>query len=143
MWKKSYIPFALCLLLLSCPPLAFAQSATDSLNESWQTFDNLILSLNAEIASLKQSIKDAEQSSNISITQRDELIATLQTQLKMREAELRGLKDRYALLKNGADITEALKKKLSADLKAARNLNTVLIITQAASIFFIGYLAFR
>ena len=120
MWKKSTA--LLLLLCLSCcaPPLAFAQSAMDSLDESWQNFDQIIASLQSEIDSLKNELLIMQDSHNLSMTKLQSWIKNLGEQVALREAELTDYKDMLTRSESGQKATEALNKQLSKDLTKAR-----------------------
>lgn len=128
MWKKSYIPLALCLLLLSCPPLAFAQSTT----ATWESFDQLLQSLRVEIEALSDSLTIVQSALDVS-----------QADLQMVKTQSQAQAARLIEYENSLTQSKQLALSYESRLNQSRNLNTILIITQAASIFLIGYLAFH
>ena len=127
MWKKSYVIFLSLLFLCCSPPLVFSQSETAPFEASWQSFDQIIASLNSEISNLQSAMATMQDSHAISTTKLKSWISDLGTQLAQREQELADCKNRLTLSESGAKATEALNLKLSKDLKAARWSNGALI----------------
>jgi len=126
-WKK-YIVFLALLCLFCCsPPLAFSQSTTPDLSDSWQNFDQIIASLQTEIDSLKSELAIMQDSHNLSVKKLNSWISDLGMRLAAREAELQDYKDRLTRSEAGQKATEALKQQLSKDLTRARVTNGVLI----------------
>lgn len=126
-WKK-YIVFLVLLCLFCCsPPLAFSQSTTPDLSDSWQNFDQIIASLQTEIDSLKVELNTMQDSHNLSVTKLNSWISNLGQQVAMREAELADYKRKLTLCESGQKATESLNKQLSKDLTKARISNGVLI----------------
>ncbi len=143
--SRKILPLCCLLCFLSLP--AWSQQSTastqDELAQSWTAFDEIITNLKDEIANLKQEIESVKSSSSISIRKRDELILSLQTQLSEREAELRDLRQRYELSKNGEASTSLLNGKLSADLKAARLKFGISVGVNIALLILAGFLIFH
>jgi chromosome segregation ATPase len=126
-WKK-YIVFLVLLCLFCCsPPLVFSQSTTDGLGESWQTFDQIIQSLQSEIEALKSELLIMQDSHNLSTTKLQSWIKSLGEQVAQREADLADYKRRLTLSEAGAQATASLNKQLSKDLRQARVTNGILI----------------
>ena len=129
MWKK-YTAILLSLCLSCCaPPLVFSQSEPTA---TWESFDALLQSLRTEIEALSDSLTIVQSAL-------DESQADLQMVRAQSEARAVRLSEYENLL------TQSKQSLLSYEsrLNQSRNLNTILIITQAASVFVIGYLAFR
>lgn len=126
-WKK-YIVFLVLLCLFCCsPPLVFSQSTTPDLTESWQSFDQIIASLQSEIEALKSELLIMQDSHNLSVKKLNSWISDLGMRLAAREAELQDYKDRLTRSEAGQKATETLNKQLSKDLTKTRVTNGILI----------------
>lgn len=124
MWKK-YIVFLALLCLFCCsPPLVFSQSVTGALDESWQTFDSLILDLQNELQELS---KGNEELSSISREKYLSWIKSLATDLALKNEESKAWQERYNSSESGRIAIKALNEKLSSDLRQARVTNGILI----------------
>lgn len=140
MWRKSYVIFLSLLLSCCSPPLAFSQSEIAPFDASWQSFDEIIASLNSEISNLQSAMATMQDSHAISTTKLKSWINDLGTQLAQREQELADYKGRLTRSESGAKATEALNAKLSKDLKQAQTRNWILggaaVIATAAAGYF-------
>lgn len=123
-WKK-YIVFLALLCLFCCSPqLVFSQSTTSALDESWQTFDSLILDLQNELQGLS---KGNEELSSISREKYLSWIKSLATDLALKSEESKAWQERYNSSESGRIAIKALNEKLSSDLRQARVTNGILI----------------
>lgn len=130
------------LLCLSCcsPPLAFTQSDAGA---SWDDFDQIISDLQLEILTLKQERQNALDSLTLSEQERATLIVDYETRLQSKERDLNDWKQKYELLKSGADATESLKNKLSRRLTVSILINIGQGVALLGSLIGVGYLLAR
>ena len=137
MWKKYGALWVLLCLSCCSQPLAFSQSGTQS---SWGEFEQIIKDLQQEISSLKQERQNALDSLTLSEQERATLIVDYETRLQSKEQDLNDWKQKYELLKNGADATESLKNRLSRRLTASILINIGQGLALLGSLVGIGYL---